>query len=438
MKTDDSIEIYASTERAVQLEQSGQTLQAELLFLGVLNKCPNDPRASAGVARLAMLRGDPARALTFLEPASRAHPEIDQLVIDLALAHLATGSSTAAVSSLESALKRAPSHLLGWLLLGQIRHEMGDGAGANKAWYQAVTRAKRAGQWSDAQNTPAQLADVISQAKEKVRQSRRELFFGCYEDLRQEFGPQELKRVDRALSGYLREWDATPSSARQRPTFLYFPGLPDSPYLDPFSQPWAERLQAAFAVIREEALRVIEEDAVLPDFVDVPEGRRMVDYVGGEGPTPAWEAFFFYRHGERFDANHARCPQTSALLESIDLCHINGQAPEILYSILRPGSRIMPHYGVSNVRAVMHLPLQVPLDCALNIVDAGEHHWQEGQLMMFDDTYLHEAWNRSTSTRVILLMDCWNPHLSLIERMAVRQLIETISALNPVERASRN
>jgi aspartate beta-hydroxylase len=430
MKTDGSIEFHATTARAIELEQSGQTLQAELLYLGVLDACPNDPNASSGVARIAMMRGDHIRALGFLESAVRAHPKVDRLVIDLALVHLAAGSPTAAVAVLESSLVQTPSHLLGWLLLGQIRDDLGDGVGANKAWYQAVARAQREGQWSDGDNTPDQLAEVINKAKTRVALSRRELFFGCYEDLRQTYGAHELKRVDRAVSGYLRECDEKPNFARQRPTFLYFPGLPDTPYLDPFSQPWAQRLQAAFPVIREEALRVMGEDAVLCDFVSVPEGRRMLDYVTGEGPAPAWEAFFFYRHGKRFDENHMRCPQTSALLESIDLCHINGQAPEILYSILRPGSRIMPHYGVSNVRTVMHLPLEVPDDCALNLVDVGEHRWQEGQLMMFDDTYLHEAWNRSTQTRVILLMDCWNPHLSPIERTALRQLIETISALN--------
>ena len=49
--------------------------------------------------------------------------------------------------------------------------------------------------------------------------------------------------------------------------------------------------------------------------------------------------------------------------------------------------------------------------------------------MMFDDTYLHEAWNRSDRTRLILLMDCWNPHLDGAEKAAVKRLVETISGL---------
>jgi aspartate beta-hydroxylase len=181
-------------------------------------------------------------------------------------------------------------------------------------------------------------------------------------------------------------------------------------------------------VIRDEALSVLREDSGLEDFVQVRAGDRMENYLGGI--APAWEAFFFYRHGERYDGNHRRCPRTSAVLESLDLCRIPGQTPEICFSVLAAGTHILPHYGVSNARAVMHLPLVVPPRCALNLVERGQHEWREGELLLFDDTYLHEAWNRSTSPRVILLMDCWNPHLSAVEREFVCLLSEVIGVLD--------
>jgi aspartate beta-hydroxylase len=53
---------------------------------------------------------------------------------------------------------------------------------------------------------------------------------------------------------------------------------------------------------------------------------------------------------------------------------------------------------------------------------------------MFDDTFKHEAWNRSSSTRIVLLMDCWNPHLTTVEKIAVKQMIETISNLHLSEK----
>lgn len=421
--------------RAMQLEASGQVLQAELLYVKELERFPGDVDASARLAHMAMQRGDSARAVSLLQDAARVHPAHIRLAIDLAIALANTDRVAEAIAALEAGLGHTTSYPPAWLLLAQLRQAAGDADGALKATYQAVTRAQRAGQWKDAETTPPHLLDAVVAAVEQVRLGRRKLFYGAFDDLRQKYGASELARVDRALSGYLRDWDSTPTDERQRPKFFFFPGLPNTPYHDPELQPWAPQLRAAFPQIRAEAIRIVEEDRRLPNFV--PDTARVEDYVSGEGAAPSWEAFFFYRRGERFDANHRRAPETSAVLESIELCRIAEQAPEILFSVLKPGSHINAHHGVSNVRLVMHLPLVVPPDCALNLVDRGEHRWQEGRLVMFDDTFLHEAWNRSDQTRIVLLMDCWNPHLSPVEKLAVGQLIETIGGLHEADRAPK-
>jgi aspartate beta-hydroxylase len=54
------------------------------------------------------------------------------------------------------------------------------------------------------------------------------------------------------------------------------------------------------------------------------------------------------------------------------------------------------------------------------------HAWIEGRTVVFDDTYEHEAWNRSDSTRVVLIFDLWNPYLTEIERLAFAELISAI------------
>jgi aspartate beta-hydroxylase len=48
----------------------------------------------------------------------------------------------------------------------------------------------------------------------------------------------------------------------------------------------------------------------------------------------------------------------------------------------------------------------------------------------FDDTFEHEAWNRSSETRVVLIIDSWNPDLSEAERAAVSDLVAAIGDLN--------
>jgi aspartate beta-hydroxylase len=53
-----------------------------------------------------------------------------------------------------------------------------------------------------------------------------------------------------------------------------------------------------------------------------------------------------------------------------------------------------------------------------------EHRWREGEVVVFDDTYSHEAWNRSAQTRVVMIFDMWHPDLSEVERIAVQELQE--------------
>jgi aspartate beta-hydroxylase len=48
----------------------------------------------------------------------------------------------------------------------------------------------------------------------------------------------------------------------------------------------------------------------------------------------------------------------------------------------------------------------------------------------FDDTFEHEAWNRSNETRVVLILDSWNPDLTVAECAAVTELIGAIGDFN--------
>jgi aspartate beta-hydroxylase len=84
---------------------------------------------------------------------------------------------------------------------------------------------------------------------------------------------------------------------------------------------------------------------------------------------------------------------------------------------------------VTNTRVVCHLPLVVPPDCAL-VVGGETHRWREGEVVVFDDTFEHEAWNRGTATRVVLIFDVWNPHLTEAERAAVTALVGAIDEFN--------
>ena len=66
-------------------------------------------------------------------------------------------------------------------------------------------------------------------------------------------------------------------------------------------------------------------------------------------------------------------------------------------------------------------------DLTLPVMDALEafyRQWVPGELMIFDDTILHEAWNGSRERRVVMIFDVWHPHLSPLERELVTRTVE--------------
>jgi beta-hydroxylase len=118
-----------------------------------------------------------------------------------------------------------------------------------------------------------------------------------------------------------------------------------------------------------------------------------------------WSTFGLYAFGQKQSANCALCPRTTALVEAIPGMAMAG------FSRLAPGAHIKPHVGYDEYSRYvlrLHLALETNPDCALRV--AGEtRSWEEGRTLIFCDAVEHEAWNRGTSTRTILLLDFKNP-----------------------------
>ena len=112
--------------------------------------------------------------------------------------------------------------------------------------------------------------------------------------------------------------------------------------------------------------------------------------------------------------------KTAAAIEALPLSDLPGRTPTVFFSLLRPGTHLPAHTGVSNVRTIIHLPLIVPPGCEFRV--GGEtREWRVGEAFAFDDTIEHEAWNRSGSLRAILIFDVWNPYIEEAERDLLRR-----------------
>ena len=162
--------------------------------------------------------------------------------------------------------------------------------------------------------------------------------------------------------------------------------------------PFLRNLEENFPIIKMELENLISEGAEQNWL------RTFPDYVKST-QEKAWKVFTFLFFGMKSPKHASLCPKTAELIYDI---------PEIIscdYSFMAPETHILPHTGYSKMVLRCHLPLIVPESekCAIRVGDE-THHWEEGKLVIFDDSFEHEAWNKSDKPRVVLMFDIPNPN----------------------------
>lgn len=159
-------------------------------------------------------------------------------------------------------------------------------------------------------------------------------------------------------------------------------------FLNPTRFDFLAPLESAWQTVRAE-LEALEASR----FVPWPE-RALYD--------AGWDVYGLYAFGRRLEQNCVHCPQTCRLVTAIPGMSTAG------FSSLAPGAHIKPHRGYTKAVLRCHLGLIAPPECTLRVGDQ-TRSWQEGRIIVFDDTEEHEAWNRSGSRRIVLLVDFARP-----------------------------
>jgi len=215
----------------------------------------------------------------------------------------------------------------------------------------------------------------------------------------------------------------------QQPSVFYYPYLAQRQFFEREEFAWAEALEAATPAIRAE-LQAMLDDADFRPYVQNDPDRPYRDFHG-LNENRDWTALYLWKDGAVVEENAKRCPNTMAALDKVPLTHIGARTPAVLFSRLEPGAHIPPHGGMLNCRLICHLPLIVPSGCWLRVGNE-TRQWEEGKLLIFDDSIEHEAKNPSGELRVILLFDVWRPELAEAERGAISSLFAAIDAFRGV------
>lgn len=405
---------------ARHLVQAGKLDEAERLYEELLSVAPAEALEFLGV--YALRSGRLQHSVEWLEKASGLDPGNLMVLENLGMAYEGLGLIEEASQSFRRVLDRQPEFFVSRLGLGLIERRRGRWAEAVAHVHWAFHQAHKRGFWLDESTTPPWLKDRVLDAAAFANDYRKQNVLNALKDAGYKADDSSLARVAAFVHSGLGIDPQKPPDPRQAPKQHYVPDLPSSPWLAQDLLPWTRRLEEEFPVILGEYLALMRNGERFESFLKLKSPDQVPKYLATTGAPPRWDAFFFYRHGVRNEENCRRCPRTAELLEQLPLIRLPGMAPEICFSILTPGTHILPHRGDANLRSVVHLPLIVPGGCVLK-VGGEERTWEPGHVLAFDDTYEHEAWNRSDQIRVVLLMDAWNPHLTDPEKTALTHVI---------------
>src|ERR1043165_6849621 len=200
----------------------------------------------------------------------------------------------------------------------------------------------------------------------------------------------------------------------------------DPPVLNPAVFPWAKSLEDNYETIRADYLSIVNRKLTYDINEISDEQKKVVD-------DTKWKFFPLYIYGVPVKENMALCPETDRLLQTIP------DFTTAFFSILTPGTEIKEHRGAFKGYLRYHLGIDIPKDnqkAGIRILE-NTYHWQTGKSLIFDDTFLHEAWNKSDQVRTVLYVDFIRPMPAPL-RWISRQLTHLISASPYVQNALKN
>lgn len=199
--------------------------------------------------------------------------------------------------------------------------------------------------------------------------------------------------------------------------YAYYVGYEKRPTFFDIEQtfPALNTITAHFPGIKEEYERVLANTECFPRYHDIDPGEAEISNASNKN----WNIFMLYLLGYQLKKAQTLCPILCSLLEKIP--HLI----QAFFSILEPGKSIPLHKGPYIGYLRYHLGVQIPKNNPPQIIVNNQPYtWQEGEAVLFDDSWPHEVRNQSDDYRVVLIIDVLRP-MPLLPHL-VNQLVTQI------------
>jgi beta-hydroxylase len=180
--------------------------------------------------------------------------------------------------------------------------------------------------------------------------------------------------------------------------FMYaFSAVPNRLILDVADIPELKLLQDNWRVLREEGLALYQDG-------HIKASDRYDDLGFNSFFRHQWRRFYLKWYDQPLPSAQRLCPRSVALLQSVP--GIKGA----MFAMLGPGGELNEHRDPYAGSLRYHLGLATPNDDRCMIaVDGTPYSWRDGEGLLFDETYIHQARNKTEQDRLILFCDVTRP-----------------------------
>ncbi|XP_071593730.1 aspartyl/asparaginyl beta-hydroxylase isoform X13 [Heliangelus exortis] len=412
--------IKAELDAAEKLRKKGKVEEALRAFEALVNQYPQSPRARYGKAQSEDDLAEKMRSNEMLQKAINTYDEVVTLpnvpsdLIKLSLKREADrqqflGRMRGSLITLQKLVQLFPSDTsfkndlgVGYLLIG-------DNSNAKKVYEEVLSISPNDGfakvHYGFILKAENKIAESIPYLKEGLESgdpgTNDGRFYFHLGDALQRMGDEEAYKWYEL--GYQRGHFA---SVWQR-SLYNVKGLKAQPWWTARETGYTElvkSLEKSWKIIRDEGLAVMDKKRSL--FLPEDENLR---------EKGDWSQFTLWQQGRKNENACKSVPKTCALLERFPEA-TGCRRGQIKYSIMHPGTHVWPHTGPTNCRLRMHLGLVIPKEgCKIRCAQ-DNRTWEEGKVLIFDDSFEHEVWQDAETYRLIFIVDVWHPELTAQER----------------------
>lgn len=178
----------------------------------------------------------------------------------------------------------------------------------------------------------------------------------------------------------------------------------NKPYINSSYFPQLSLLKNNWQTIRDEALQLEREELI--------KGSNQYNDAGFNSFfRRGWKRFYLKWYNDFHPSAKKYCPQTIELIKKI---------PEVkaaMFAVLPAGSELLQHRDPYAGSLRYHLGLITPNSEQCHIVVDGQSYaWKDGDDVIFDETYVHYAENKTDTDRIILFCDIERPVKTIFGR----------------------